>query len=175
MVRKGPVSGCWSSNSRFTFANRLLKPRPKRVITNKKRAPLSRRPLSQWTAWVGGYYHGRIHSATKQSPRERAESGLPETIRRQRFAELTDLFLWEETRTADKTACVSLQGGRYEMDVALARRRVTLRYDPFDMTVVQVHSGPGAPLCARSGVVTGGVEDPPSQVPARPLRRTAGR
>ncbi len=27
------------------------------------------------------------------------------------------------------------------VDASLARRRVTLRYDPFDMTVVQVHSG----------------------------------
>lgn len=88
-------------------------------------------------AWVDGYYHLRKHGSTGQSPKERAaaSSRVPKRFSE---AELTDIFLWEEERTADKTACVSLMGNPYEVDAALARQRLTLRYDPFDLTVIQV-------------------------------------
>lgn len=38
----------------------------------------------------------------------------------------------------DKTGCVSVQGNRYEVDAHLVGRQVQLRYDPFDLTVIQV-------------------------------------
>ncbi|WP_229776942.1 Mu transposase C-terminal domain-containing protein, partial [Alicyclobacillus cellulosilyticus] len=90
-------------------------------------------------AWVDGYYHLRKHGSTGQSPKERAAASN-RTPKRVSEAELTDIFLWEEERTADKASCVSLMGNTYEVDPELARQKVTLRYDPFDLTVIQVWS-----------------------------------
>lgn len=92
-------------------------------------------------AWLDGYYHIREHGSTKQSPRDRLAACKRE-MRRKTLAELTEIFLWEEQRTVDKTGCVSLDGNTYEVDLELCKKRVQLRYDPFDLTAIQVwHEG----------------------------------
>lgn len=88
-------------------------------------------------AWLDGYYHERIHGSTKRSPREKFEASVRARKRRP-LTELNELFLWEETRSVDKACCVKLDGNVYEVDRALATKRVQLRYDPFDLTTVQV-------------------------------------
>jgi putative transposase len=40
-----------------------------------------------------------------------------------------------------KTALVSLHGNQYQVDPALARRRVELVFDPFDLTILTVRCG----------------------------------
>lgn len=52
--------------------------------------------------------------------------------------ELTEVFLWEEERKVDKVSCISLHGNSYEVDPDLSGHKVTLRYDPFDLSVIQV-------------------------------------
>jgi transposase InsO family protein len=52
--------------------------------------------------------------------------------------ECREAFLWEEQRTADKTGCVKLAGMVFDVGTALIRRRVDLRYDPFDLSVIDV-------------------------------------
>jgi transposase InsO family protein len=53
-----------------------------------------------------------------------------------------EAFLWEVTRTADNSGCVSLSGVIFDVGKALARKRVSIRYDPFDISVVEVwHDG----------------------------------
>lgn len=88
-------------------------------------------------AWLDGYYHTREHGSTKQSPRDRL-AARARPMRRKTLAELTDIFLWEETRTVDKTGCIRLDGNTYEVDLELCKKRVQLRYDPFDLTTIQV-------------------------------------
>jgi putative transposase len=88
-------------------------------------------------AWLDGYYHERIHGSTKCSPREKFEAS-DRARKRKPLTELNELFLWEETRSVDKASCVKLDGNVYEVDMALATKRVQLRYDPFDLTAVQV-------------------------------------
>lgn len=88
-------------------------------------------------AWIEGYYHIREHGSTKQPPKVRAESSSRKP-RRATLAELMDIFLWEETRKVDKTGCISLDGNAYEVDLELCGERVQLRYDPFDLTRIQV-------------------------------------
>jgi transposase InsO family protein len=84
-------------------------------------------------SWLDGYYHEREHGSTKQTPRARFEAST-KPRKRKSLLELNELFLWEEERTADKTGCIQLMGNTYEVDSALARERIALRYDPFDMT-----------------------------------------
>ena len=56
--------------------------------------------------------------------------------------ELRDAFLWEEQRTVDKSGCISLAGVTFDVGVALISRRVDVRYDPFDISVIEIwHDG----------------------------------
>jgi len=52
--------------------------------------------------------------------------------------ECCDAFLWEEQRTVDKSGCIKLAGVVFDVGVALIRRRVDVRYDPFDISVVEI-------------------------------------
>jgi putative transposase len=46
--------------------------------------------------------------------------------------------MWAETRMVTKTATVSLFGNSYEVDPALAGRRVELVFDPADLARIEV-------------------------------------
>ena len=87
-------------------------------------------------AWVEQVYHQRVHSETGQTPLERfLAAGAPPLPP----AELVrEAFLWSETRTATAQATVTVHGNHYELDPALARRRVELIFDPLDMERVEV-------------------------------------
>jgi len=91
-------------------------------------------------AWLGGYYHLRKHGGTGKAPIERLKQSTRE-VRRISIMELTEIFLWEEERTVDKTGCVSLMGNTYEVDLELTKQKVILRYDPFDLETIQVWKG----------------------------------
>jgi len=56
--------------------------------------------------------------------------------------ECREAFLWEERRTVDSTGCISFKGMKFDVGVALIRRRVDVRYDPFDVSIVEIwHDG----------------------------------
>ena len=66
----------------------------------------------------------------------------PAKIRYISSLECRDAFLWEEQRTVDKSGCIKLAGVVFDVGVALIRRRVDVRYDPFDISVIEVwHDG----------------------------------
>jgi len=87
-------------------------------------------------AWIEQVYHRRVHSETKTTPLERFSAFTP---RYPTAAELREAFLWSETRLVTKTATVSLLGNRYEVDQALCGRRVELRFDPYDLELIEVY------------------------------------
>lgn len=92
-------------------------------------------------SWLDGYYHVRQHGATKQTPNARIAASTHKP-RRKTLAELTEIFLWEDTRKVDKTGCISLDGNKYEVELELCGKKVLLRYDPFDLSCIQVwHEG----------------------------------
>ncbi len=82
-------------------------------------------------------YHRRVHSETGQSPLERFTAGAA-GLRYPTAEELHEAFLWSEHRTVTKTATVSLFSNSYEVDAALAGRKVELVFDPFDLTRIEV-------------------------------------
>lgn len=98
-----------------------------------------------FTAWVEQVYHRRPHSETDAAPLARWSAGgpfpLPSTDA------LAEAFLWAAHRTVSKTALVSLQGNTYQVDPALAGRRVELVFDPFDLTRIEVRLA-GTPVGA---------------------------
>jgi putative transposase len=88
-------------------------------------------------AWVETVYHRAVHSETGQTPLERFAAGAA-SLRYASAAELHEAFLWSEHRTVTKTATVSLHSNSYEVDAALAGRKVELVFDPFDLTRIEV-------------------------------------
>jgi putative transposase len=92
---------------------------------------------SLW-AWLECVYHQHEHSETKQTPLARYTAGLaqvrhadPETVRR--------AFLWREKRKVRRDATLSLQGNRYQVEPHLAGRMLELRFDPFDLSQIELY------------------------------------
>ncbi|MGQ0577163.1 MAG: DDE-type integrase/transposase/recombinase [Pseudonocardia sp.] len=98
-----------------------------------------------FTAWVEQVYHRRPHSETDTPPLARWSAGGPFPLPTPDA--LAEAFLWAAQRTVSKTALVSLQGNTYQVDPALAGRRVELVFDPFDLTRIEVRHG-GIPVGA---------------------------
>jgi len=66
----------------------------------------------------------------------------PAKVRYVSSLECREAFLWEEQRVVDKSGCLKLAGVMFDVGVALVRRRVDVRYDPFDISVIEVwHEG----------------------------------
>jgi len=89
-----------------------------------------------FTAWLEQRYHRRVHSETGQSPLERFNAEPTPPVPRPEL--LREAFLWSATRTVTKTATVSFQANRYEVDPALVGRTVELIFDPFDLDHIEV-------------------------------------
>lgn len=87
-------------------------------------------------SWLEAY-DNRVHRSTKQTPKKRYETQMEHT--RHLPAELLkDIFLWEEERTVRKTAIIELEGNQYDVDSSLRGKRIKIRYNPFDLSMVQV-------------------------------------
>jgi transposase InsO family protein len=91
---------------------------------------------SLW-AWLECVYHRTVHTETEQTPLERYQQGL-DTIRSADPEILRKAFLWRETRKVRKDGCIELQGNRYQVDPHLAGRKLELRFDPFDLSRMEV-------------------------------------
>jgi len=89
-----------------------------------------------FSAWLEVVYHRRVHSETKATPLERFDAAGAPALPTP--ALLREAFLWSEQRTVTKTATVSLHANSYEVDGALAGRKVELVFDPFDLTRIEV-------------------------------------
>lgn len=92
---------------------------------------------SLW-AWLERIYHQHEHSETGQTPLARYTAGLdqvrtadPEILRR--------AFLWRESRKVRRDATLALQGNLYQVDRHLAGRTVELRFDPFDLSRMELY------------------------------------
>jgi putative transposase len=89
-----------------------------------------------FAAWADHVANRRVHAETGQAPIERFEKAGP---RRQADpALLREAFRWSVTRRVTRTATVPLEGNSYAVDPALTGRRVELRYDPEDLTRIDV-------------------------------------
>ena len=88
-------------------------------------------------AWADLEYNRRVHSQTGQAPVDRWHDGITKV----RFADdekLRQAFLWSERRRVDKTAVLQLFGTAYQVDAALAKRTVEVRYDPEALEQIEV-------------------------------------
>jgi putative transposase len=108
-----------------------------------------------FAAWAEQVANRRTHAETGQTPASRFEAGGPH--RQADPALLREAFRWSVTRRVTRTATVPLEGNSYAVDPALTGRRVELRYDPEDLSRLDVFldgrpAGQAVPFVTRRHV-----------------------
>jgi putative transposase len=91
----------------------------------------------RFEAWAEQIANRRIHAETEQTPIDRWHAGgtpvHPDPAR------LIDAFRWSATRKVTRTATISVEGNAYAVDPALVGQRIEVRYDPEDLTQMDVY------------------------------------
>jgi hypothetical protein len=82
-----------------------------------------------------------VHSALAgRSPAE-AFSQDTKPLRFSSPEALREAFLWEKNPKVDNSGCLSLNGLCYEVGVEYIRKKVVARYDPFDLSQIEIWYG----------------------------------
>lgn len=89
----------------------------------------------RFTAWAEQVANRRRHAETDQRPIDRYNQGPRRAADPDR---LREAFRWSVVRKVTRTATVPLEGNHYAVDPSLVGRRVELRYDPEDLTRLDV-------------------------------------
>jgi putative transposase len=89
-------------------------------------------------AWFEVVYHCKVHTETGQAPLDRFRQDPAPTVRPVDPLTLRNAFLFRHTRRVSKTGHVHFQGNRYTVPAFLVGQSVELRFDPFDLTAVEV-------------------------------------
>ena len=91
--------------------------------------------------WLSEGYNHRVHSALSGKSPAQAFTQDNKALRFPSPEALRDAFLWEKTPKVDKSGCISLKGICYEVGVEWIGKKVMVRYDPFDLSLVEVWYG----------------------------------
>jgi len=119
----------------------------------------------RFEAWAEQVANRRLHAETGQAPIERfCAAGPPRAADPARLAEA---FRWSVTRRVTRTATVSLESNSYSVDPALVGQRVELRFDPEDLTQIEVFHQ-GRPAGVATPFVIGRHTHPSTPPPPRP-------
>jgi putative transposase len=89
-------------------------------------------------AWLSEGYNQREHSALAGKSPAQAFRQDPKALRFPSPEKLREAFLWEKSPKVDKTGCISLNGICFEVGVEYMRKNVLVRYDPFDLSLIEV-------------------------------------
>ncbi|MDO8716742.1 MAG: DDE-type integrase/transposase/recombinase [Dehalococcoidales bacterium] len=91
-------------------------------------------------AWLSEGYNHRVHSALSGKSPAQAFAEDTKAVRFPSPEALREAFLWEKTPKVDKSGCISLHGLCYEVGIEYIRKNVLVRYDPFDLSQIEVWS-----------------------------------
>ena len=106
-----------------------------------------------YRSWLDEGYQHEGHSEIGNPTPMQAFQRDEKRIRFVTPDECYDVFLHEETRSVDKTGCFPLGGLTFEAGMAFARKKVDVRFDPFDLSVVEVWHGGAKQLDAKPLVI----------------------
>ena len=93
----------------------------------------------RFEAWAEQVANRRIHAETEQTPIDRWHAGGP--ITHPDPARLIDAFRWSAMRKVTRTATITVEGNTYAVDPCLVGQRIEIRYDPEDLTRMDVYVG----------------------------------
>ena len=130
-----------------------------------------------FAAWLHSEYNARVHSSTNETPDARLGHVHPDHLLVWVDPRtLADAFLWTETRTVTAVATISIEGHDFEVAPELARRKITVRFDPYDLGRVLVeHDGKSHGTAAALGALPAHsrhvrAPEPPAEQVAAPDR-----
>jgi len=89
-------------------------------------------------AWLEVVYHRKLHTETGQAPLERYRQDPAPATRPVDPTTLRQAFLHRDQRKVTKTATISFQGNRYRLPDYLRGQSIELRYDPFDLSQLEL-------------------------------------
>jgi transposase InsO family protein len=89
-------------------------------------------------AWLSEGYNHKPHSSLEGKTPADVFASDSAPLRFSSFEALQDAFLHEAERTVDKTGCLSLDGKVYDAGVEWRRKKVTVRFDPFNLEELQL-------------------------------------
>ena len=92
-------------------------------------------------AWLSEGYNHREHSALSGKSPAQAFTQDTKLLRFPSPEALRDAFLWEKMPKVDKSGCFSLEGVTYEAGVEWIGKKILVRYDPFDLSLVEIWDG----------------------------------
>jgi len=92
----------------------------------------------QFRIWIDEGYNNCLHSSLNNDTPMQAYQANPKKVRFVTPEECRDAFLWEETRKVDRTGCFKLTGIEYEAGIEYIGKKVEVRYDPFDQSLVEI-------------------------------------
>lgn len=90
--------------------------------------------------WLSEGYNHREHSSLSGKTPAQAFAQDGKSLRFPSPEALREAFLWEKSPKVDKSGCISLVGVCYEVGVEYIRKRVLVRYDPLDLSEVEIWS-----------------------------------
>lgn len=105
----------------------------------------------RFDAWAEQIANRRRHAETGETPIDRWQTRpiiVPDPAR------IAAAFRWTATRKVTTTATISLEGNTYSVDPALVGQRVEVRYDPEDLTRLDIFHG-GRPAGVATPFVIG--------------------
>jgi transposase InsO family protein len=122
-----------------------------------------------YRAWLDEGYQHEAHSEIGNLTPMQAFQRDEKRIRFVTPEECYDAFMHEETRTTDKTGCFTVGNITFEAGVAFMRKKVDVRFDPFDLSVVEVWYAGAKQLEAKPLVIGEFTNSEPRQA----VRKTA--
>ena len=116
----------------FQFVDSSFKTEAELLINQDKLTTLT--DLNNlFSVWLHRFYNQKVHSATKQSPLSRW-NGSDYHLNRPSLETVYEAFLLKEERTASKTGIISVDTNEYEVDSFLCGKKISIRYDPYDLS-----------------------------------------
>ena len=89
-------------------------------------------------AWLSEAYQHKPHSSLGGKTPADTFAADSAPLHFHSLETLADVFLHEADRTVDKTGCLSLGGRTYDAGAEYMRKKVTVRFDPFDRKELQL-------------------------------------
>ena len=93
---------------------------------------------SLFSAWLSEGYNNKSHSALGGETPATVFSQDTAPLRFPSFEAIKEAFLHEAERTVDKTGCLNFSGKLYDAGSEWIRKKVTVRFDPFNLEEIQL-------------------------------------
>jgi hypothetical protein len=91
-----------------------------------------------FSAWLSEGYNNKPHSALNEHTPAEVFASDNAPLRFHSMETICEAFLHEAERTVDKTGCLNLNGKLYDAGAEWRRKRVTVRFDPFNLEEIQL-------------------------------------